>query len=267
MSECEELNLTIHGVNTRVLKGGSGPDLLYWHGAGGGGSWIQHHALLAEHFTVFAPDHPGWGGSDGPEWMDAIQDYVLHYDSLIRELKLETPLLVGHSLGGWMAAEYAVTYPDRIRALTLVNAAGFPFDNETAGDAQAPDFFAMASRGGPAFAKLLFHNRDAAAAYFVAEPSPEDILRRYREQTSTARIAWHTWFEPKLPRRLSRISTPTLVLWGAHDGIMPPAFAHKYVAAITSAKLEILEDCGHMVPFENPEALCRSVLELHREAS
>lgn len=55
----EELILSIQGVKTRVLKGGSGPDLLYWHGAGGGGSWLMHHDLLAQHFTVYTPDHPG----------------------------------------------------------------------------------------------------------------------------------------------------------------------------------------------------------------
>jgi pimeloyl-ACP methyl ester carboxylesterase len=262
----EELNLTIQGVKTHVFKGGSGPDLLYWHGAGGGGGWLPHHALLAEHFTVYAPDHPGWGESEGPEWMDTIQDYVLHYDSLMRELDLDRPVLVGHSLGGWMAAEFATAYPTRIRALALVNAAGYPFDNGSAEGEYVPDFFAAASRRGPEFAKLLFCNPDVAAAYFTTDQTPEDTLRRYRELTSTARIAWHTWFEAKLPRRLSRITTPTLVLWGAHDGIFPAAFAHRYAEAIPGASVEILQDCAHMTPFENPAALCQSVVELHRKA-
>lgn len=266
MGQFEELNLTIHDVKTRVLKGGSGPDLLYWHGAGGGGSWQEHHALLAEHFTVYAPDHPGWGGSEGPEWMDTVQDYVLHYDSLMQELNLHLPVLVGHSLGGWMAAEFAIAYPNQISALALVNAAGYPFDNNCACEDAPPDFFAAASRGGVEFAKLVFHKMDVAAAYFPAELTPETILRRYRELTSTARIAWNTWFEPKLPRRLSRVTTPTLVLWGAHDRLFPVAFAHRYAEAITGARLEILDDCGHMTPFENPSALSQSVLELHMGA-
>jgi len=263
----EELNLTIRGVKTHVLKGGSGPDLLFWHGAGGGGGWLPHHELLAEHFTVYAPDHPGWGGSDGPEWMDTISDYVLHYDSLMRELDLKSPLLVGHSLGGWMAAEFAVAYPDRVKALALVNAAGFPFDNESADLNNAESFFTASARGGPEYAKLLFHDPEVAAGYFKGDPTPEDILRRYRDLTSTARIAWHTWFEPKLPRRLSRVATPTLVLWGAHDGFFPVSYAHCYADAISGSTLLILGDCAHMTPFENPAALCRAVVELYMSAN
>src|ERR1043166_8337086 len=130
MSSYEELTLEVHGVKTRVRKGGSGPPLVYWHGAGGGGHWFPHHALLAEHFTVYAPDHPGWSDSDNPEWMDTMLDYVLHYDSLFRPLDIEYPTLVAHPLAVWMAAAFATTYPTRLARLTLVNAAGFPFDTE-----------------------------------------------------------------------------------------------------------------------------------------
>src|SRR5689334_12181304 len=126
MPPYEEIFVDVYRVRTRLLKGGQGPALVYWHGAGGGDQWHPHHALLARQFTVYAPDHPGWGGSDAPEWMDTIQDYVLHHDALLRALGIERPILVGHSLGGWMAAAFAITYPERLAALALVNAAGFP---------------------------------------------------------------------------------------------------------------------------------------------
>jgi pimeloyl-ACP methyl ester carboxylesterase len=257
MTRYEELDVTIDGVRTRVLKGGSGPDLLYWHGAGACGRWFPHHDVLAESFTVYAPDHPGWGMSDSPEWMDTMQDYVLHHDALLRALRIERPVLVGHSLGGWMAAEFAVTYPDRIAALALVNAAGFPFDTE-----EVPDFFAVAARGGPEFAQMLFHKMDVAAAFFPTEVTAEDRLRMVHELTSTARLGWHIWYETKLPRRLSRLTAPTLILWGAHERLFPVALARKYAAAIPGARLTILEDCGHMVPFENTAAFCQAIVEL-----
>jgi pimeloyl-ACP methyl ester carboxylesterase len=259
MGGFEELDLMIDGIRTRVLKGGSGPDLLYWHGAGGCGRWYPHHQLLAERFTVYAPDHPGWGASDSPEWMDVVQDYVLHYDAMLRALQIKRPVLVGHSLGGWMAAEFAVTYPDRIAALALVNAAGFPFDAEA-----VPDFFAVAARGGPEFAQMVFHKMDVAA-FFPTEVTQEDRLRMYHELTSTARLAWHLWYEAKLPRRLSRLIAPTLVLWGAHERLFPVALAHKYATAIPGARLTILDDCGHMVPYENPTAFCQAIVELYAE--
>jgi pimeloyl-ACP methyl ester carboxylesterase len=80
--------------------------------------------------------------------------------------------------------------------------------------------------------------------------------------TSTARLAWHCWFDDKMPLRLARLSVPTLVLWGEHDGIFPSSLAHKYAGAIPNARLTILPDCGHMVPYEAPETLLRAILEL-----
>lgn len=257
MSDYEELTLDVQGVKTRVRKGGGGSPLVYLHGAGGGGRWHAHHALLAQHFTVYAPDHPGWSDSDNPEWMDTMLDYVLHYDSLFRSLNIERPTLIGHSLGGWMAAAFATTYPTRLARLALVNAAGFPLYTEG-----QPDFFAAAMRGGPEFDRMLFHNPEVAAVYSPVNPSAEERLMRYRHMTSTARLAWHCWFDEKMPHRLARLETPTLVLWGAHDGIFSPAHAEKYAAAIPNARLVVLPDCAHMVPFEAPETLVREILEL-----
>ncbi|MCX6379799.1 MAG: alpha/beta hydrolase [Armatimonadetes bacterium] len=257
MSNYEELTLDILGVKTCVRKGGSGPPLVYWHGAGGGGAWHAHHALLAERFTVYAPDHPGWSDSDNPEWMDAMLDYALHYDSLFRLLNIERPTLVGHSLGGWMAATFAAIYPTRLARLVLVNAAGYPFITE-----EQPDFFAAAMRGGKAFSKALFHNPEIAKTYMPANPTPEEQMLRFRHMTSTARLAWHCWFDEKMPQRLARLQVPTLVLWGAHDGLFPPILAEKYAAAIPNSRLVILPECAHMVPFEDKEALLREILEL-----
>ena len=109
---------------------------------------------------------------------------------------------------------------------------------------------------------MIFQKPEAAAAYFSANPSPEDRLRRFREMTSTARLAWHCWYDDKMPLRLARLTVPTLVLWGAEDRLFPPALAHKYAAAIPNVRLLLLPDCGHMVPYEDPEALVRAILEL-----
>jgi pimeloyl-ACP methyl ester carboxylesterase len=255
MSACDELFLDIHGVRTRVLRGGDGPPLVYWHGAGAADLWFPHHALLAEHFTVYAVNHPGYGGSDNAEWMDSIQDYVLHHDSVFRALGLERPALIGHSLGGWMAATFAATYPDRLSALVLVNAAGIPFDDEP-----VPDFFAYAARGGLAFASILFHRMEVAAAFFPPNPTPEQIMGGFRELTTTARLCWHTWFDEKMPRRLARIMTPTLVLWGEQEKLFPPALGSRYADGIPGAQFQLLSDCGHMAPFEDPAAFAGAIV-------
>jgi pimeloyl-ACP methyl ester carboxylesterase len=262
LSDYSERFVDVQGVRTRLLVGGRGPDLVYLHGAGGCGEWFPHLDLLARRFTVYAPESPGWGGSDSPEWMDTIQDYVLHYDALLRDLGLARPVLVGHSLGGWMAADFAVTYPERLAALVLVCAAGFPFDAEP-----VPDFFATMARGGPALDRMLFYKGDVAAAFLPPQPTPEEMLRRYHELTSTARITWHLWFDAKLPRRLARVKTPTLVLWGEHEQLFPLELGRKVADAIPGATLKVIEDCGHMLPFESPGALAEAIGAFVREAS
>lgn len=260
MSGCEELFLDIHGVKTCVRKGGSGPALVYWHGAGAAGQWFPQHELLAEQFTVYAPDNPGWGSSDKPEWMDAIQDFVLHHDSVFRELGLERPVLVAHSLGGWMASEFAATYPERLSALVLVNAAGMPFTTEP-----VPDFFAAMARGGEERSRLLFYKPEVADAFFPKEMTPMQRLAAYGEITATARIAWQKWFDDKLPRRLARVLAPTLVLWGAEEKLFPVALAQKFAEAISGAKLQLIAECGHMMPFENPGAFVEAIITFCRQ--
>lgn len=260
MSAYQERFVEVHGVRTHILYGGKGPDLVYWHGAGNGGGWLPHHALLAEHFTVYAPDHPGWGASDNPDWMDSFHDYTLHNDALLTALGLERPLLVGHSLGGWMASEFAVTYPNRLAALVLVNSAGMPFTEES-----VPDFFAVVARGGEALAKMLFHKMDVATTYLSPNPTPEERILAYRALTSTARLAWNRWFDEKLPRRLARIQCPSLVLWGAQERLFPPSLGQRFAEAIPNAEIRLFEDCGHMLPMESPEAFVEAIVRFASE--
>jgi pimeloyl-ACP methyl ester carboxylesterase len=143
----------------------------------------------------------------------------------------------------------------------LVNAAGFPFDEEP-----VPDFFAMAARGGPAFAQMVFHKMEVAAAFLPVHPTLEESLRMYRELTSAARITWHTWFDDKLPRRLARVACPSLVLWGAQERLFPVALGRQYTQAIPGAQFRLLDDCGHMAPFEAPEAFAGAIVEWFGEA-
>jgi pimeloyl-ACP methyl ester carboxylesterase len=167
-----------------------------------------------------------------------------------------------------MAAEFATTYPDRLAALALVNAAGFPFDETE----PVPDFFAAAARGGVEFAQLVFHKMDVAMQFFPAKPTPEEILQTFRHLTSTARIAWHVWFDDKMPQRLKRLAGtaqrpfPTVVLWGEHDRIFPVSLGRKYADAIPGATFKAFDDCGHMVPFENPSAFVEAIKELNAKA-
>src|SRR2546425_8853765 len=108
-----------------VRRRGSGRPLLFLHGAGFTGRWLRFHEALAGGADVIAPEHPGFGATPDQEWLEGFDDLVLHCDDLRAAVGLDEPFdLVGYSLGGWIAAAYAVVYPERLRSLTLVVPAG-----------------------------------------------------------------------------------------------------------------------------------------------
>lgn len=248
----------VNGVPVRLLAGGSGPPLVYLHGALPAGEWLPLINRLAERRTVYVPDHPGFGHTPRPEWLEGMDDVVLHYEELFRGLGLERPALVGFSLGGWIAAAFSVVYPQRVRALVLHNAAGLHVDGALIPDlmGQPPD----------AMGPLLFRSAAAASAFFGGRLDPEERLRRLRALTTTALLAWNPWFDPRLLRRLRRISCPALALWSAEDRLIPPVYGEAYCGAIPGARLELLPGCAHMAPLEDGEVVAAAVLRFLAES-
>jgi pimeloyl-ACP methyl ester carboxylesterase len=108
---------TVAGCKVRLLRGGKGAPLLYLHGAGGGGIWLPFMEKLAERFEVFAPEHPGFGASETPDWLDNVGDLAFYYLDFIDKLGLKNVTLVGSSIGGWTAAEIAVRSCASLKAM------------------------------------------------------------------------------------------------------------------------------------------------------
>lgn len=238
-------------MSTHLLVGGSGPPLVYLHGVAPAGEWLPLHTELAQYFTVYAPDHPGFGKTERPEWVSGFDDLVLHYEELFRILDLGRPVVAGFSLGGWIASAFAVTYPDRLSRLVLLNAAGLHVEGHLIGD--------LAALSREALNEAIFHDPRAADAYWKARLHPEERLRQYRGMTTASLLAWNPWFDPKLQRRLRRVEVPALVLWAEHDRLIPPVYGEAFRDALPNARLEILPDCGHMAPIERPEAVAAAI--------
>src|SRR5580658_11138679 len=115
--------VTVRGCRIRLMRGGSGDPLLYLHGASGA-AWLPFLQTLTKHFDVIAPEHPGFGESDTPDWLDNIHDLAYFYLDVLDELKLKDVNLVGLSFGGWIATELAVRSTQRLASLTLSGSAG-----------------------------------------------------------------------------------------------------------------------------------------------
>jgi pimeloyl-ACP methyl ester carboxylesterase len=245
--------LELGGGNIQLLRGGEGPPLLMLHAVGGAGMWLPHHSLLAEHFEVFAPDHPGFGGSDLLDQVDDVEDLVYYYLGLLDQLGLERVVVVGESFGGWIAAELAAHSPHRVEKLVLMGAPGLRIPGHTPFDV----FLAPPEQ----LAGALFHNPAIAAALFPSEPTVEEIVHSYTEASAFARYAFTPFLNnPKLERRLSRISAPTLVLWAEHDRLIPRIHGERYAERIPDARLQIIDNSGHALTGERPEAVAEAIL-------
>jgi pimeloyl-ACP methyl ester carboxylesterase len=250
------LMLDVHGTATEVRRAGDGAPLLYLHGGGGDSEWLPLFDRLAQHFTVYHPSHPGFGKSGGLEKIDGMEDMVFHYLDVIEVLGLgRMPLqIAGSSFGGWVAAELAHRYAPLVRRLVLIDAAGLWLD-----EAPMAEMFGTEPQE---LAKLLFHNQQHPLALAMSSITdfstlPEEmLLAQLKAMETLAKVAWNPYFHnPKLERRLDRITAKTLVVWGREDRLIPLAHGERYAARIPNAQLEIIDACGHLPAIEQPDRL------------
>jgi pimeloyl-ACP methyl ester carboxylesterase len=240
--------------SVQILRGGDGPPLLFLHAAGGAGTWLPFHGLLARRFEVIAPDHPGFGGSDDMPEVEAIDDLVYHYLDVLDRLGLERVNVVGGSVGGWIAAELAVHSPHRVERLALLGAAGLRVPGN-----MATDVFLMTP---DQLVATLYKHPEPVLQAMPAEPDVDFILAMQRDMAALARYGWTPYLnDPKLERRLHRVAAPTLVLWADDDRVMPIEHGRRYAERIPDATLRVIEDCGHAMYFERPDAFADAVTE------
>lgn len=255
----ETRTVEVVGKKVRLLVGGRGPALLYLHSAGVDVEWGEAHERLAATFTVHLPAHPGFSASTGIEEVDGIFDVVLHYVDLLDVLGLKRVPIVGTSLGGWIAAEIAALYPERVQKLVLVDAVGLWIDAAPIGE--------LFGSEPPELARMLFHDQTHPipammhAMTSIADVPEEFVYAQVKALESAARIGWNPYLhDPKLEGRLRRVTAPTLVLWGRQDGLVPPVYGERYRDRIRGAQIQIIDACGHLPPIERPEAFATAVL-------
>jgi pimeloyl-ACP methyl ester carboxylesterase len=240
-----------------LLRGGTGEPVLFLHAAGGAGEWHPFYGLLADSgFEVIAPDHPGFGKSDEFPAADALDDLVFHYLDVLDALGLDRPHVVGGSFGGWIAAELAVYAPHRIGSLTLLSAVGLRLPEHPVTDL----FLLPPAKVGP----TLFHSPPPPAPLPQPGTAPDldAIIAAYRQATSLARFCWVPFMnDPKLERRLRRITAPTLVVAPSDDRVVPVEHAKRYAAAIPGAVYTEVPECGHAMYFEKPAEFATAVTD------
>src|SRR5205823_5171235 len=253
----EPETISVAGSATIIRQGGEGIPFVYLHSTlDESFMWFPFFESFAKDFRVLVPTHPGFGKSEGFDRIDTIEDMAFHYLELLDALGLEKVILGGVSLGGWIAAELAVRWPERVERLWLADAPGLWVDDQPLGDL----FRVMNDRDQ--LRRLLFHDPDGYIAKLViADNPPEDrMLMAYQSLTVLARLVWERPYDPKLAGRLHRITCPVLLIWGDKDRLVPPAYGDAYRKHMPHAEIKLIPNCGHLPMFEQEAAFVETIV-------
>ncbi len=247
----------VGGSKVHLLKGGSGEPLLFLHGAEGSPGWTRFAQALSDRYTLYIPSHPGYGQSDRPNWLESMADLACFYTWFIEEQGLDGTRAIGHSMGGWLAAEIAVSCRHAFSKLMLVDAAGI---KPNAGE--IVDIFIIS----PAqILEQLFHDPKQAPEYeelYGQELTPEEQEIAERNREMAVRLCWKPYmFDPRLPDLLARVNVPTRIVWGRQDQIVPLECGQLYQKAIPGSDLVVMDDCGHVPQIEKPDEFARLALD------
>jgi pimeloyl-ACP methyl ester carboxylesterase len=237
---------SVDGVKTVLHAAGSGEPVVVFHGAGTVDGF-DFAEPWADKFRVIVPYHPGFGQSgDDPTFTD-MHDYVMHYLGLFEALDIDKLRLVGISLGGWLAAQFASEHNDRVKKLVLIAPAGMI-------DPEHPALDILATPGEEVVGKLV-SNFEVLKGKLPATPTIDFIADRYRESTTVARLWWEHPLDPKFVRHLKRIKAPTMIAWGNEDKIAPVEQTRLWQHHIPHAQIRVFEGAGHLVHLEKPKAV------------
>jgi pimeloyl-ACP methyl ester carboxylesterase len=230
--------------------GGTGVLLL--HGGAGSRSVAGLAAALSEHAYVVTPVHPGFDGTPRVPWLDSVADLADAYLDLLDELGLRSVMVIGNSVGGWVAAEMALRDIDgRVRSLVLLNATGIRPDSPS----EVTD---IRSLPPAAIGQLAFHNP-------AFRPDPASMTEEQRagtvaNQQALARYAGEDFlFAPKLRRRLHRVTVPVLALWGEEDGVLSADYGRAYAASFPAGHYQGVAEAGHFPHIEQPAAVLAAI--------
>ncbi len=241
------------GLAVRLDERGSGPPMLVLHGGGGPQSVAGFTEALSLHAHVLSPIHPGFAGEPRPEWFDSIDDLALTYLDLLERLNLHEVMVIGFSIGGWIASELAVRDTTRLSSIVLVDAVGIQVEGH-----EIADVFSLAP---DELSALSYHN-PAAFRIDPATLSPDQVAARAGNFQALGVYGREPGMrDPKLRRRLGRVTIPALVVWGESDGVVDPDYGRAYAQSLPNARFKLIPGAGHLPQVEQPERLLKLVWE------
>ncbi len=254
-----ENSVTVFGANLHYVDAGSGSVVVLLHGlADDVGVWESVMPALAAKHRVIALDQIGFGRSDKPLLGYRAGTFVDFLDGFLNELKIDRASLVGNSLGGWIAANFALAHPERIDRLVLCDAAGYAAVPKTM-DPRALNALRLASREDIRYlGPLTFHNK---RFYEDVDLAFKQRVTAGDNYTVNQLLDSMIRGEDVLDGRLGAIHKPTLIVWGREDKLIPLNFAERFHKEITGSRLEVIDDCGHMPHVECADKFNHALLK------
>lgn len=256
------------GIRTRCLESGRGFPLIMLHGTGGHAeTYIRNFRGLGEHFRVYAIDMIGHGFTDKPDKDYTLPVYAQHLRDFMDAARLERAHIQGESMGAWIAAWFALEYPERVEKLILNTAGGFRSHPEVMAKVKNSTLEAVKNVSYETVRKRL-----EWLMYDPKKMTDEMVEIRYRiySQPGMVRAMEHVLCLQEMeirqkyiltPERLSRIQHPTLVLWTSHDPTAPIEVGKAAQEHIPNSQFVVIDECGHWPQFEKPEEFNRVVLD------
>jgi pimeloyl-ACP methyl ester carboxylesterase len=254
-------DVTVFGMKIHYVEAGSGPVVVLLHGLGGNSTnWAFNIAPLSQNYRVIVPDQIGFGQSDKPLINYRIGTYVDFLDRFLTELKVERVSLVGNSMGGWIAASYALAYPNKVERIVLADAAGFAPPKDL-------DFKNLAAlnpstrEGMKQLAKLVFYNQQLFASDTAVDMMLAQRMGAGDGYTIQSLIESIARGEGMLDNRLSAIKQPTLIIWGREDGLIKLSDGERFNKEIPGSRLLVFDQCGHVPQAEKAPEFNSAVLK------
>lgn len=252
-----DLAAVVAGCNVRATSGGDGVPLVVLDHSIADARWHALHEQLTERFTVHAVDLPGFNGAEQPAWARDVRDLAALVAGYVRKAVGGPVVLVGAEFGGWVAAELAAFAPELVTHLVLVGAGGLlPTEGAIA------DMFLVSHS---AYARQCFRDDAAYEAAFPEGLTDDRLLTWDRNREMVARVAWKPYmYNRRLARMLPDITTPSVVVHGTADRVMPRSCAEQYAAGLAEARLHLVDGAGNAVGLERPAAVVDAIDSLVR---
>jgi len=246
----------IAGVSLQISRAGSGAPLLVLQHDVGTPAGLPFYDTLARDASVLRPSHPGYDGSERPTWLRNVRDIAAVYQTLLAQnaaTRGRTDVtMVGLGFGGWIAAEMATMAPAAFRRLVLVGPMGIKPERGEIADQALVSYID--------YVRLGFADQKKFDGIFGAEPPTATLEQWDLNREMTFRVAWKPYmYNASLPHLLGGVTTPTLVVWGREDRVVPLECGERYAKALPQARLTVVENAGHFVEMEQPDQLARLI--------